>query len=180
MVTVVFPASGEQRTYAINNAPLSRLSLNVGETAQSHEGWELKIARVLEEERLLIYDGVRSDTGERMRLAETQLNNFTQIADAKSRLLSGQIDSNKWFNIRANTHNRVDQVQSIDGLRPPPPLGRLIDGLRPPPPLGRDIPPPPPPRPPPPPPPRPPRPCTSPAIYTTKHSIERIQIIFFT
>ena len=112
MVTVVFPASGEQRTYAINNAPLSRLSLNVGETAQSHEGWELKIARVLEEERLLIYDGVRSDTGERMRLAETQLNNFTQIADAKSRLLSGQIDSNKWFNIRANTHNRIDQVQS--------------------------------------------------------------------
>ena len=112
MVTVAFPASGEQRTYAANNAPLSRLSLNVGETAQSHQGWEMKIVRVLEEERLLIYEGVRGDTGERIRLPETQLNNFTQIADAKSRLLSGQIDSNKWFNIRANTHNRIDQVQS--------------------------------------------------------------------
>ena len=112
MVTVVFPASGEQRTYAASNAPLSRLSLNVGETAQSHEGWEIKIARVLEEERLLIYDGVRSDTGEWVRLPETQLNNFTQIADAKSRLLSGQVDSSKWFNIRASTHHRIDQVQS--------------------------------------------------------------------
>jgi len=111
MVTVIFPASGQQRTYAANNAPLSRLTLNIGETAQSHEGWEMKIASVLEQERLLIYDGVRSDTGERVRLLEAQLNNFTQIADAKSRLFSGQIDNNKWFNIRATTHQRLDQIQ---------------------------------------------------------------------
>ena len=110
-VTVVFPASGEQRTYAANNAPLSRLSLSPGETVLSREGWEMKITDVLQEKQLLVYQGVRVDTGERAQLPETQLNNFTQVADAKTRLLTGQIDSNKWFDIRADTHKYTDQVQ---------------------------------------------------------------------
>ena len=113
MVTVIFPASEEQRTYAINNAPLSRVRLNVGEIAQSSEQWEIKIEGVDEQGGLLIYTGVRIDNGELTRLPETQLNSFIQVADAKSRLLNGQIDTNKWFDIRLSSRTMLDRVQSL-------------------------------------------------------------------
>ncbi len=112
MVTVIFPASEEQRTYAVNNAPLSRVRLNVGEIAQSSEQWEIRIAEVKEEGGMLIYTGIRIDNGEFTRLPETRLNSFIQVADAKSRLLNGQIDTNKWFSIRLSSRNMLDRVQS--------------------------------------------------------------------
>ncbi len=112
MVTVVFPASGEQRTYAANNAPLTRLRLSIGEAAKSHEDWEFEIDGIEEDNGLLIYAGTRIDTETRVRLPETQLDSFTQVADARSRLFNGQIESNKWFDIRVTTHQRLDQVQS--------------------------------------------------------------------
>ena len=113
MVTVIFPASEEQRIYAIDNAPLSRIRLNTGERAQSLNEWEIKIEEVEEDNGILIYHGDRTDTGEQTRLPETQLNSFIQIADAKSRLLNGQIDSNKWFNLRVATRVKLDQVQGL-------------------------------------------------------------------
>jgi len=114
MVTVVFPASDEQRTYAANNAPLTRLRLSTGETAMSHEGWELRIDRIDENDGLLTYEGARTDSGARARLPETGLNSFIQIGDARSRVLNGQLDSNNWFNLRLETRKRMDQVHGVD------------------------------------------------------------------
>lgn len=113
MVTVIFPASEERRTYAINNAPLSRVRLNVGQHAQSVDHWEIVINQVNEENGILIYKGNRSDTGEPAELLETQLNSFIQIADAQSRLLHGQIDTNKWFNLRVSSRTTLDRVHAL-------------------------------------------------------------------
>jgi ATP-dependent helicase HepA len=113
-VAVTFPATGEQRTYAANNAPLTRLRLSAGETARSHEDWELGIEEVEEADGLLIYEGVRADTDTRVRLVETDLNSFIQVADARSRVLNGQIDSNNWFDLRLATRRHVDRVHGVE------------------------------------------------------------------
>lgn len=113
MVTVIFPASEEQRIYATENAPLSRVKLNIGERAQSIDEWEIQIDHVYEQNGILIYQGGRTDTGEKVHLPETQLSSYIQIADAKSRLLNGQIDTNKWFNLRVSSRVKLDQVQGL-------------------------------------------------------------------
>ena len=114
-ITVIFPASEQQRTYAVDNAPLSRVTLNTGEVAQSYEHWELEIQQVREDGGLLVYEGIRTDNGEWASLPESQLNSFIQVADAKSRLLNGQIDTNKWFDLRVTTHSKMDQVHGYEG-----------------------------------------------------------------
>lgn len=78
----------------------------------SHEDWEFRIDGIEENDGLLIYEGSRTDNGDLVRVPETELNSFIQIADARSRLLNGQLDANKWFDLRLTTRQRIDQVQS--------------------------------------------------------------------
>ena len=42
-VTVLFPASDEQRVYAKQSAPLTRVHFTEGDLAQSQEGWSLTV-----------------------------------------------------------------------------------------------------------------------------------------
>jgi len=46
MVTIMFPATGENRLYARNDSPVTRVMFNPGDTVTSHEGWQLKIEDV--------------------------------------------------------------------------------------------------------------------------------------
>ncbi len=48
-VDILFPATDEQRTYALASAPLTRLLFAVGDTVQSEEGWQLNISEVIRE-----------------------------------------------------------------------------------------------------------------------------------
>ena len=68
MVTLLFPASGENRIYAKDDAPVTRVQFHVGYTVTSHEEWQLEITDVEEQQGLLIYHGTRLDTDEPCRL----------------------------------------------------------------------------------------------------------------
>ena len=61
MVTLLFPATGENRMYAKEEAPVTRVSFNVGDQIASHEDWTMTVDEVQEKDGLLIYVGVRTD-----------------------------------------------------------------------------------------------------------------------
>ena len=63
-VTLLFPATGENRLYARSDSPVTRVMFNPGDTVTSHEGWQLAVEEVQEENGLLAYIGMRLDTQE--------------------------------------------------------------------------------------------------------------------
>ena len=48
-VTLLFPATGENRLYARSDSPVTRVMFNPGDTVTSHEGWQLTVEDVKEE-----------------------------------------------------------------------------------------------------------------------------------
>ncbi|MDH5257350.1 MAG: RNA polymerase-associated protein RapA [Gammaproteobacteria bacterium] len=116
-VTIVFLASGETRTYSQQTAPLRRAAFNIGDTVESHEGWQLKITRVNEHEGLISYEGF-NDANQLCTLEEGHLSNNIQLNRPYDRLFSGQIDSQKWFDLRTQcrTHNTRLANSDLTGL----------------------------------------------------------------
>ncbi|MCC4266006.1 RNA polymerase-associated protein RapA [Oceanimonas baumannii] len=100
MVTMLFPACGENRMYAINDAPVTRVMFNPGDIISSHEDWELEVESVSEQDGLLVYHGKRVDTEEETSLKETFLNHFIKLNKPQERLFAGQIDKIGRFNLR--------------------------------------------------------------------------------
>ena len=56
-VTVSFPAVGEERTYAIENAPLTRLRFKPGDHISTVDERELLVTSVQEQDGILLYFG---------------------------------------------------------------------------------------------------------------------------
>lgn len=110
MVTLLFPATGENRMYAKEEAPVTRVSFNVGDQIVSHEDWTMTVDEVQEKDGLLIYVGVRTDNGEPIALKEVFLNNFIKFNKPQDRLFAGQIDRMSRFTLRyealVNQHQR--------------------------------------------------------------------------
>ena len=112
-VTVVFMASGETRTYAKQTAPLTRAIFAPGDTVQSHQGWNLKINSVEQDEGLIIYKGFK-DNGDAAQLPEGELDNFIQLNRPTERLFNGQIDQDKWFELRYQTLQHINRLCHSD------------------------------------------------------------------
>lgn len=101
MVTLLFPAIGENRLYARNDSPITRVMFNPGDTVTSHEGWQLKVEEVIEDNDLLTYVGVRADTGESgVALREVLLDSKLTFSKPQDRLFAGQIDRMDRFALR--------------------------------------------------------------------------------
>lgn len=110
MVTLLFPATGENRMYAKEEAPVTRVSFNVGDQITSHEDWTMTVEEVQEKDGLLIYVGARTDNDEPVALKEVFLNNFIKFNKPQDRLFAGQIDRMSRFTLRyealINQHQR--------------------------------------------------------------------------
>ncbi|MCR3910925.1 RNA polymerase-associated protein RapA [Aeromonas hydrophila] len=110
MVTLLFPATGENRMYAKEEAPVTRVSFNVGDQIASHEDWTMTVEEVQEKDGLLIYVGARTDNDEPVALKEVFLNNFIKFNKPQDRLFAGQIDRMSRFTLRyealINQHQR--------------------------------------------------------------------------
>ena len=101
MVTLLFPATGENRLYARNDSPVTRVMFNPGDTVTSHDGWQLKIEDVKEENGLLAYIGTRLDTDEaNVVLREVLLDSKLVFSKPQDRLFAGQIDRMDRFSLR--------------------------------------------------------------------------------
>ncbi len=109
-ITVVFLASGETRIYAKETAPLTRVAFLPGDLITSHEGWQLRVEKVQEDEGLLSYFGTREDTSEVDILNEAGLDNFLQFRSPRDRLFAGLIDGQRWFSLRRNVFEHRHQL----------------------------------------------------------------------
>ncbi len=116
-VTLHFPAVGEDRTYATENAPLSRVAYREGETIRVREDLELTVTAVNELRGLLIYSGIDA-AGEEHVAPELQLNAHVQLTTPLQRLTSGQTDSLAAFQLRAETFKHIErqQLSPVAGL----------------------------------------------------------------
>ncbi len=112
-VFLSFPASAERRTYAADNAPLSRVIYQVGETVSSNEDKKLKITNIQEHQRCFIYAGIDED-GNTVVLPEIDLNSFVQFSKPQDRLFSGQIDKNRSFELRCYSMDQTHILEQSD------------------------------------------------------------------
>ncbi|WP_440903709.1 RNA polymerase-associated protein RapA [Catenovulum sp. SX2] len=99
-ISMLFPASGDQREYVIGSAPLTRVSFNPGDNVESAEGWSLEVKQVINEDGLNIYLGIRSDNNEPEQLIETRINHHLKFNKPQDRLFTAQIDRNDWYTLR--------------------------------------------------------------------------------
>lgn len=119
-VTVSFPAVGQRRTYAIDNAPLSRVRYLPGENIRNEDGLTLMISDVQEQGGYIVYNGTDVD-GNSLSIEEIDLLSFVQFSRPQDRMFAGQIDKNKNFQLRVETlhHLRTLQQSSSYGLLGP-------------------------------------------------------------
>ena len=112
-VTLVFMATGETRTYSMQTAPLTRVMFAPGDTIRSHEGWSLKVERVDEQDSLLTYIGSSEDL-QNTELPEGQLDSHLQLNRPAERLFTGQVDHDRWFELRYQTLQHVNRLAHSD------------------------------------------------------------------
>ena len=67
-VSILFPASGENRVYAQREAPVTRVKFNPGDTIRSADEWELEVSEVTQSDGLYTYVGKRLDNDEPVEL----------------------------------------------------------------------------------------------------------------
>ena len=117
LLTVLYPATGDTRQYALRSAPLTRVRFSPGDQITHFEGWKLTVREVETVEGLLVYHGLDPQNQPRV-LPETQLSNFIQFRLASDRLFAGQIDPLSWFSLRYNTlqHTSKQLLSPLWGL----------------------------------------------------------------
>jgi len=109
-VTVEFPAAEEQRTYALDNAPLSRIMYRCGETIRARDDREFTVSAVNELRGIMIYTAVDAD-GNEQAIAEQQLSARVQLSAPLQRLSSGPSDNNGAFELRLATLQHLQRLQ---------------------------------------------------------------------
>ena len=103
-VTISFPAAAEERTYATKNSPLTRIIYQVGDQVTNLDGEQFTVADAHEGGGQVIYKVVKVDGGE-VILPEIELDCFVHFNTPKDRLLSGQVDPLKFFELRYQALN---------------------------------------------------------------------------
>ncbi|HLB31281.1 MAG TPA: RNA polymerase-associated protein RapA [Gammaproteobacteria bacterium] len=116
-VTVVFGASGVTRSFAIREAPLTRVTFGVGDVAPDRSGAVFTIESVRMVDGLLTYAARDADGGLRA-LPESELADSIRLNRPLDRLLSGSIDPDKWFRLRHLTRRHLARIsrQGLHGL----------------------------------------------------------------
>lgn len=109
-VTIEFPAADEQRTYALDNAPLSRIVYRSGETILNRENRELTVSVVNELRGIMIYTAVDAE-GREHAVAEQELSARVQLSAPLQRLGSGPSDNNTAFELRLETLEQRQRLQ---------------------------------------------------------------------
>ncbi len=109
-VTLSFPAVGEERTYATDNAPLTRLRFKAGDHIRTLDDVEIKLTEVTEHQGLLVYTGIdhHEDT---QTVSELELDCFVQLTTPQQRLMNGHFDRHEEFALRVATFEHMDRLQ---------------------------------------------------------------------
>ncbi len=122
LVTVSYPAVEEERTYAKNNAPLSRIRFDPGDVLTTTDGLDLTVVEVNDLNGLLIYLAHPAGEPDNVQpVPESRLGHTLRLNGALERLLTNQLSSNRWFELRVNAlqARAASQQSPVRGLRGP-------------------------------------------------------------
>ena len=109
-VTLGFPAADEERTYAIDNAPLSRIVYQMGEEIETFEGEKYIVRAVEDLNGVLLY---HADDGENIhQVSEVKLAGSVNFSAPHQRLFAGQFDRNGAFRLRVSTLEHMDRLRA--------------------------------------------------------------------
>ncbi|MFI4919684.1 MAG: RNA polymerase-associated protein RapA [Legionellales bacterium] len=116
-VTVSFPAAEEERIYATDNPPLSRIVYKEGEELVTGDLHKIKITDIKESHGLLIYIGL-DESGTAHTVKEQALNCFITLSTPEQRLFSGLLDKLNSYKLRIDTLNHISRLQQskVTGL----------------------------------------------------------------
>ncbi|MGB0774224.1 MAG: RNA polymerase-associated protein RapA [Akkermansiaceae bacterium] len=103
-VEIMFPAANEQRQYALGSAPLRRVAMKAGEMLETHDGEELEVDEVIENDGLLVYR-----CGER-KIDEARLSDTMSFSRPEDRLLGGRVDDLRTYDLRVDALARQCEV----------------------------------------------------------------------
>nr|WP_310618190.1 RNA polymerase-associated protein RapA [Pantoea cypripedii] len=120
MITLMFPATGENRLYARNDSPVTRVIFNPGDTVTSHEGWQMRVDEVRNENDLITYIGTRLDTEEaNVMMREVMLDSKLVFSKPQDRLFAGQLDRMDRFALRFRARKYQSEQYNLptSGLR---------------------------------------------------------------
>ena len=101
-VVVSFPATGDERIYAQNNAPLSRIVYALGDSVTDDEGVCITVERHEETTGCVIYVGTDHHGTEQM-IHEASLESSVHFSRPYERLFAGQIDKLRDYTLRQDT-----------------------------------------------------------------------------
>ena len=92
---------------------------NPGDTVTSHEGWQLEVAEVRNDNGTVTYIGTRLDTQEPMEMREVLLDSKLVFSKPQDRLFAGQLDRMDRFALRfrARRYQSEQYRLSVSGLR---------------------------------------------------------------
>ncbi|HKK56116.1 RNA polymerase-associated protein RapA [Marinobacter sp.] len=110
-VTLGFPAADEERTYAIDNAPLSRIIYQIGEEIETFDGDRFVVRAVEDLGGVLMY---HADDGSEdlARISEVKLSSAVDFSAPHQRLFAGQFDRNGAFRLRMATVQHQDRLRA--------------------------------------------------------------------
>ncbi|PXX93350.1 RNA polymerase-associated protein RapA [Marinobacter vulgaris] len=116
-VTLGFPAADEERTYAIDNAPLSRIIYQIGEDIETFDGKRYTVRAVDDIGGVLMY--YADDGSDNLaEISEVKLSSLVDFSAPHQRLFAGQFDRNGAFRLRMATAQHQDRLRasSAQGL----------------------------------------------------------------
>jgi len=103
--TILFTAAQEKRIFAIDSAPIMRVRFKVGDEVLIHTGETITVDSVSEEGGLLIYH-----QGEKS-FPEGELDDSICFSKPEDRLLGGQVDELRTFNLRIESLFRSSKIR---------------------------------------------------------------------
>ena len=95
-IVVAYPARDVVRRYTITDPPLVRARLTAGQQARSRDGTRFLVEEVIEDGALLRY------CGENHEVSEAELEADLDVATPENRLLNGQVDDPRLFDLRCD------------------------------------------------------------------------------
>lgn len=116
-IVMLFPATGEERTYAENNAPLSRIVYPVGDLITDDEGMSITVSEHEHSSGCVIYIGDDSEGNEQL-IHEASLESSVHFSKPYERLFAGQIDKLSHYELRLETlkYQHLHQQSDAFGL----------------------------------------------------------------
>ena len=97
---IFFPAANEHRQYALASAPIRRVQFQEGDKIKTHEGESLSVTSIEERQGILVYHA-----GPR-EIAEAALSDLISFSKPEDRLLAGQVDDLRAFDLRVECLQR--------------------------------------------------------------------------